>query len=150
MAASDERPVVGEVQELTPDGWRTAHLGYGVPVRDRRRAIVDREPTFARRINQDPLTLPAASNVALPAGSHSRPERSGPLCARPGCGHPADWHRIDGAASVSPVDPKAQFCCIGYDCAADGPIGSCAVECPNYQRESVIRPGLSKGGADRG
>lgn len=47
MDSSDDRPVAGEVQKLTDAGWRTAHLGENVPVRDRRRVVADREPTFA-------------------------------------------------------------------------------------------------------
>jgi len=55
-----------------------------------------------------------------------------PNCARPGCNHPADWHRLDDSTNVSPDDPAAEFRCIGYDCTTDGPIGSCAAECPDY------------------
>lgn len=54
-------------------------------------------------------------------------------CARPGCGHPPDWHRLDDAQGVGPGDPAARFRCIGYDCTADGPPrGDCV--CPDYVR----------------
>lgn len=46
MTDPDDPPITGEVQELTEHGWRTAHLGKSVPVRDRRRVVADREPTF--------------------------------------------------------------------------------------------------------
>lgn len=42
-------------------------------------------------------------------------------CARSGCGHSSDWHRLDDATNVSPTDPAAEFRCLGFDPAASGP-----------------------------
>lgn len=58
-----------------------------------------------------------------------------PNCTRSGCGHPADWHRLDDSKGLGPGDPGAEFRCVGYDCTAPGPIGSCAVACPDYASE---------------
>jgi hypothetical protein len=55
-----------------------------------------------------------------------------PNCARPRCGHPADWHRLDDSTGVAPTDPGAAFRCIGYDCTTDGPPRECAAACPDY------------------
>lgn len=63
------------------------------------------------------------------------------LCRR--CDHPEDWHRLDDTAGpwiLEGTDPKAapegarpaEFRCIGYDCEADGPIGECAIGCPDF------------------
>lgn len=38
--------LIGEVQQLVNGRWRTVLVGNGVPVVDRRRHIIDREPTF--------------------------------------------------------------------------------------------------------
>ena len=39
-----------------------------------------------------------------------------PKCARTGCGHTADDHRLDDATNVSPVDPLAKFRCVVCAC----------------------------------
>lgn len=56
------------------------------------------------------------------------------------CGHSSDWHRLDDSTSVSPVDPDAKFRCLGYDCAAAGPVppGGRACDCPDMVRPSVV------------
>lgn len=54
-------------------------------------------------------------------------------CAR--CGHSPDWHRLDDSTNVSPVDPAAEFRCLGYDCEKPGPVppGGRACDCPDYE-----------------
>lgn len=60
-------------------------------------------------------------------------------CLRPGCGHPADWHRLDDAQNVGPGDPGALFRCLGYDVHAPGkPERRC--DCPDYVRQPDVRP----------
>lgn len=54
------------------------------------------------------------------------------LCEREGCNHPPRWHRLDDSTNISPVDPEAQFRCLGYDCEIPGKpiINDCG--CPNF------------------
>ncbi len=59
-----------------------------------------------------------------------------PSCGE--CGHPADWHRLDDSTNVSPVDPAAEFRCIGYDCTIDGPIGICGYGCADYREDGAV------------
>lgn len=47
-------------------------------------------------------------------------------CARPGCGHLPDAHRLDDASNVSPADPKALFRCLGVG------LGGCVSACPDF------------------
>lgn len=51
------------------------------------------------------------------------------------CRHPYDWHRIDDARNLSPVDREVPLRCLGYDPGVDGPLSSC--ECPDLLREVV-------------
>lgn len=63
------------------------------------------------------------------------------LCARQGCGHPADWHRLDDALNIAPTNPSARFRCLGYDPSVDhsgGPRRQCA--CRDMVREPDPRP----------
>lgn len=54
-------------------------------------------------------------------------------CSR--CHHPPDWHRLDDATNVSPVDPAAMFRCYGYDVDAPGPPVAPGVlcDCPDFE-----------------
>lgn len=56
------------------------------------------------------------------------------VCERLGCGHPPSWHRLDDGKNVSPVDPAAEFRCIGYDCEQLSVVhvASCSVACPDF------------------
>lgn len=72
------------------------------------------------------MTVPALAE--LPLGEQTEDAF---LCQRPACGHPPSWHRLDDATNVSPVDPKAKFRCIGYDCEAAGPPQP-PCGCPDY------------------
>jgi hypothetical protein len=60
-------------------------------------------------------------------------------CGRPGCGHPADWHRLDDAQNVGPSDPGALFRCLGYDPGQDGPPQRICW-CPDMVRMPDPRP----------
>lgn len=40
--------------------------------------------------------------------------RGDDLCARAGCGHFRDAHRLDDSLNISPDDPAAPFRCVGY------------------------------------
>ena len=75
-------------------------------------------------------TCPAP--CAMHSTAHKRNYGAGPDLYCASCGHPASWHRLDDATNLGPADPNAKFRCIGYDCTTDGPIGSCAAECPDY------------------
>ncbi len=50
------------------------------------------------------------------------------------CGHFACWHRLDDSLNVSPVDPTAEFRCLGPD--FDG----CDEKCPTYIGSFVFGP----------
>lgn len=60
-------------------------------------------------------------------------------CLRPGCGHPAAWHRHDETTGVGPTDPAALHRCLGYDPTGQAPDGAvCA--CPDMVREPDPKP----------
>lgn len=62
-------------------------------------------------------------------------------CQRPGCGHPADWHRLDDAQNVGPTEPAALFRCLGYDVRAPGPPHR-RCDCPDHVRQpDPVPPG---------
>lgn len=67
------------------------------------------------------------------------------LCARPGCGHPPDWHRHDDSATPGeaghllhcapadlPGDSSCPFRCVGYDVTVDGSPPADPCTCPDY------------------
>lgn len=59
------------------------------------------------------------------------------LCARPGCGHPASWHRLDSSTNVAPTDPTAEFRCLGYDPTGKGRPTVCVAACPDFMDPEV-------------
>lgn len=46
-------------------------------------------------------------------------------CAR--CGHHSDWHRLNDALNVGPLDPGARFRCLG-----GSHFGGCSHGCPGF------------------
>lgn len=64
-----------------------------------------------------------------------RMQREATTCKR--CGHPADWHRFDGAQPWAVTDPRGNFRCIGYDCEVGGksPLNPC--QCPDFVSEGA-------------
>lgn len=111
----------------------------------RRNSTANRKPSQTVVPRNHPYFRPQNRNTssASPVVHHGFPAQGAPktapspagsdLCARPGCGHPADWHRHDDADDTPPTDPDCPFRCLGYDVERDGyPSGGRACDCPDF------------------